>query len=278
MSWFVPKTRESPQGGNAAPQETAPRAHIRTLAEMPAAIYAVGDVHGMRALYQELEARIVEDAATAGINGPKLIVLLGDLIDRGPDSAGLIDDLIAPAPTGFQCLVLRGNHDDKMRDFIANPGQHREWLGYGGDATLASYGLKPDPIHGFNLSPRKLENMVRSAIPETHARFLENLPYGLRVGDYFFCHAGINPETPITAQNPDALLWGDPERIDKAAGSLPVIVHGHIAIDDILITSRRINVDTGAYASGKLSAVRLQANATPFGLSAGESTRRQAEV
>ncbi|MEJ2037248.1 MAG: hypothetical protein P8X69_14930, partial [Maritimibacter sp.] len=95
----------------------------------------------------------------------------------------------------------------------------------------------------------------------------ENLPYGLRVGDYFFCHAGIDPECPITAQNPDALLWGDPARIDKASGSLPVIVHGHIAIDEILITSRRINIDTGAYASGKLSAVRLLVDVSPYGLS-----------
>ncbi len=238
-------------------------ARVLTLPALPTAVYAVGDVHGMRRLYAALEAEIVEDARTCGIDGPKLIVLLGDIVDRGPDSAGLIDDLLAPAPIGFQRLVLRGNHEDMMRAFLDNPGQHREWLGYGGDATLLSYGLSPDPTLGFDLPSHQLASMVRTAIPDRHRRFLEELPYGVQLGDYFLCHAGIDPDLPITAQRPEALLWGPPERCDHGPAEMPVIVHGHIPVTDPLISSRRINVDTGAYASGCLTAMRLVTNEAP---------------
>lgn len=257
---------------DTAASDTNP-AHILSLPEMPAAIYAVGDVHGMRALYSKLEARIISDAEENGIVDAKLILLLGDIVDRGPDSAGLIDDLLTPAPPGFQRLVLRGNHEDKMRAFLNSPGDHREWLGFGGDATLTSYGLQSDPDLGVDLPTRLLENFVRASIPEKHHEFLKTLPYGLRVGDYFFCHAGIDPSIPLHAQHPNTLLWGDPEKIDWASGGLPIIVHGHVPVAEIFISKHRINVDTGAYMSGKLSAVRFRAGESPVGLSVHSKSR-----
>jgi serine/threonine protein phosphatase 1 len=258
-------------GARPAPATVAdaPKARILSLRTPPAAIYAVGDVHGCRALYQRLEAMILQDAATQFISGPVLIVLLGDIVDRGPDSAGVIDDLQQPAPQGVQRLVLRGNHEEMMLRFLTDPGPNRDWLVFGGNETLASYGVMSDLENGFDLSPTRSAAMLETTIPAPHRAFLASLPYGLHVGEYFLCHAGIDPARPLSEQTPHDLIWGPPDRIDAAspAQNLPIIVHGHVIVPEVHLRPRRINVDTGAYISGKLSAVRLRPDEPPFVLS-----------
>lgn len=240
---------------------------LLTLETMPAAVYAVGDIHGCRQLYADLQAEIVADAKAAGAIGPKLIVLLGDIVDRGPATAGLINDVLASPPEGFQRIVLRGNHEDKMSSFLRGPARHRDWLGFGGAATLRSYGLHPDPDLDFDMPVSRLVMMLDAAIPDSHRQFLDSLPLGLRVGPYFLSHAGFDPDLALEDQDPDTLMWGDPSLVDRGGDSMPISVHGHVIVDAPLITPRRIDVDTGAYSSGRLSAVRLTQGEAPYALS-----------
>lgn len=259
------RTAASSDPERGAVTGAAPR--ILSLKQMPAAVYAIGDAHGCNALYRKLEHDIVNDAEASGITGPKLIVVLGDFVDRGPDSAGLLRHLLDPPPPGFQRVVLRGNHEDMMLAFLQDPAPARQWLHFGGTETLVSYGMHPDPEHGFARPVRHLKQMLDATIPAAHREFLTKLPYGLSVGGYFLCHAGIDPARSLAHQRPEDLLWGGGDKIDAAAGTFPVIVHGHVITEDVLLTSKRINVDTGAYESGKLSAVRLVEDMPPIVLS-----------
>lgn len=255
-----PSSSSGPEGGGA---------RILSLKTPPAALYAVGDVHGCRTLYHHLEQQILDDAAARAGDGPVLIVLLGDLVDRGPDSAGVISDMLRPAPDGVQRIALRGNHEDMMLRFMTDPVAKRDWLAFGGVATLASYGVMMDPEHGFDMAPARVANILQTAVPDSHRAYLGSLPFGLQVGGYFLCHAGIDPARSLSSQAPSDLIWGAPERIDTApnAPDLPIVVHGHVIVPDVHLGARRINVDTGAYVSGKLSAVRLVAGEPPFVLS-----------
>lgn len=246
-----------------APQPKGQTHRILALPRMPVAVYAIGDLHGCRQLYHALEAEIVADARARGLEGPKLIVSLGDVVDRGPDSAGLIADLMAPAPDGFRRVVLRGNHEDKMEAFLDDPDGHRIWLKFGGDATLRSYGLQPeDEDRGFDLPTSRLAAMIRTAIPDDHRAFLRGLPLALTLDRYILCHAGIDPARKVDAQDPDQLMWGDPALADGTEG-LPTVVHGHVITEAPLVTPARINIDTGAYLSGRLTAVCLTPDAAP---------------
>lgn len=238
-------------------QTQAPKTHrLLRLAKMPAAIYAVGDIHGCADLYDALEKKIVADGEK--LDGTKLIVSLGDVVDRGGASAAVIDRLMSPAPKGFKRLVLRGNHEDMMIKFMSDPDANRKWLDFGGTETLASYGLSPDPEVRFDLPASRLRHMMDAAIPESHRKFLKELPLALSVGPYRFAHASYDRDTPLEDQLPETLMWGAPQNAD--AGSADhVFVHGHVVVDKPFVSKKRINVDTGAYSSGVLSAVRLTA-------------------
>lgn len=269
MAGLLRRFLSRPQGASAGPETAMPTAaRILTLKRFPDAIYAVGDVHGCCTLYRQMEQQIIADAAQAGISGPKLIVLLGDVVDRGPDSAGMLHHLTSPPPEGFQRLVLRGNHEDMMLAFLSNPAASLRWLDFGGDQTLMSYGLHPEPEQGFAMRPSRLAHMLDTAIPQSHRDWLSALPMGLQVGDLVFAHAGLDPRQSLQEQDPAHLLWGDPEAFDTLAqGTELRLVHGHVIVPSVQLLERRINLDTGAYASGILSAVRLQQDAAPYILS-----------
>jgi serine/threonine protein phosphatase 1 len=237
-----------------------------TLDPMPAAVYAVGDLHGRLDLYLKLENLIVEDARLA--SDPKLVVLLGDVIDRGPQSAALVDHLIAPPPDGLQRLVLRGNHEDMFLKFCNDPARHRNWIDYGGSATLSSYGAKASNDRGFDLPAKRMLQIIAAYIPPSHLEFLRSLPISLTTGRYFLCHASIDPRRPLAEQSQHDLLFGDPARIDSH--DLPfTVVHGHVAVPEPIITTARIAIDTRAWHSGILTAVRLTHDEPPAILSAG---------
>lgn len=231
----------------AASQATALK-----LPTMPSALYAVGDLHGCLDLYRALETRILEDGAE--IPGPKLIVVLGDVIDRGPDTARIIDHLVSPMPAGWQRLVLRGNHEDMMLKFLAAPEDHYRWLDFGGHQTLLSYGLQPDSVCGFRLRANRVKQMVGAAIPKAHIAFLNQLPLSLEVGPFFLSHAGGNPQKPLAEQSSEDLMWGSPMQEHDTDY---IAVHGHILVPEAQVSGQRLNLDTGAYVSGILSGARL---------------------
>lgn len=219
-------------------QDSQPRPWI--IAEWPAVIYAVGDVHGRLDLLRLLEASIVSDAAN--IEGEKWIVLLGDYVDRGPYSAQLIDHLLSAPPAGFRRICVAGNHETAMLGFVDRPTLTSSWLQIGGDETLASYGLSLAQIS----RTRDLSSLIASHIPSEHVEFLRNLPAGLSVADTSFVHAA---ELEQNEGNKSAFLG--PER---------TIVHGHRVTQKAISQDRRINVDTGAYVFGRLTAVRMRSS------------------
>lgn len=220
-------------------------ARILRLDPMPAAIYAVGDVHGCDDLLRDLEAQIITHSAN--IAGQKLILLLGDMIDRGPGSAAVLDHLLSAPPDGFARMALRGNHEAMLLDFLRAPAPDAPWLRCGGIETLASYGQYPDPSGRFTGGAAQL--------PASHRAALENMPSALICGDYFFCHAGVDPARAPQAQLCRDLHWRANDTLQGWSGGC--IVHGHVPIATPYLGKARINLDTGAHRSGLLSAICL---------------------
>lgn len=239
-------------GGPALSGPPASQRQRLVAQEWPAAIYAVGDVHGCLAEMRALEGQIVEDGSA--IDGEKWIVYLGDYIDRGPASAGVLDHLTARAPAGFRRICLVGNHEVMALEFFRNPRPRADWLAFGGQETLASYGLS---LSALSTSLRANQALLQSHIPSEHIAFLEDLPLSLSVPGYAFVHAGIRPGVPLESQQEDDLLWI--REVFHEAPALPGlrIVHGHTPAAAPVLADARICLDTGAFATGILTAARL---------------------
>lgn len=233
------------------------------IAEFPAALYAIGDVHGCLDQLVQLEQRIIEDAA--GVVGEKLILMLGDYIDRGPFSAGVLDHLLRPLPEGFQRLCLAGNHERMLLGHFAKPSLQSDWLVNGGEETLTSYGISPDRYAAASMRLRG--QMLTSHIPQAHLDFLAALPMIITVPGYVFAHAGIRRGVALDRQEEEDLLW---MRHDPAAdwGSEDfILVYGHTVVAEPLVMRGRIGVDTGCFATGVLTALRLVEGEEPRFLS-----------
>jgi serine/threonine protein phosphatase 1 len=220
----------------------------------PAVIYAIGDVHGCLAELVELERLIIDDAA--GVDGPRLLVMLGDYIDRGPRSAQVLDHLIEPPPAGFTRVNLLGNHEQMLLDFLAAPRRADNWLEFGAEATLASYGADP-------LLAKKgavpAATALAAMMPREHIEFLEALPTLFTVPGYAFAHAGIAPGVPLDQQSDEDLIWIRKPFLDAPPRNDVVVVHGHTPGKEPVVTAARICVDTAAFATGRLTAVRIPA-------------------
>jgi serine/threonine protein phosphatase 1 len=220
-------------------------------------IYAIGDIHGERALLDQLLHRIAEDVAIRGAGQAATIIFMGDYIDRGPDSRGVLERLSAAPPPGMQWRFLRGNHEQALLDFLENPEATATWLRFGGVETLASYGVLAPP---GTLDPRRLRavaDMLAERLPPRHLAFLQASEMMVVIGDYVFVHAGIDPALPLDQQRPADLLWMREGFIDRPIGGNHVVVHGHTIVEAPLIAGNRIAIDTGAYATGQLTAVVL---------------------
>jgi serine/threonine protein phosphatase 1 len=219
-----------------------------------AAIYAIGDVHGRLDLLLRLEDAIVADAADRP--GRKLIVMLGDYVDRGPSSAQVLDHLMAPPAAGFARVCLAGNHEEMMLDFVRRPSSDADWLAYGGIETLMSYGLDRDEILLGMRSAAGLRRLA-AAIPQHHLDFVRGLPGMLTVPGYIFVHAGVRPGVAMEAQRDEDLFWIRHEFIGSEADFGGVVVHGHTPMRSAEITPNRIGIDTGAFATGVLTAAAI---------------------
>lgn len=221
-------------------------------------VYAVGDVHGMAELLRNLINRIGEDASFN--NTLKLVVFLGDLIDRGPDSYGVIEFLLAlqsNKEVAKSWVFLKGNHEQMLSDFLRDPLKHGNfWLRNGGDATLTSYGIdvQSDPT---SKQLTYLRDQFNERLPGQHSHFFKNQVSNFTLGDYFFCHAGVEAGQPLDKQTDAHLLWSRENPDDTAKPYEKIIVHGHQPVVVPVVGRYHINVDTGAYVTGCLTAVKL---------------------
>jgi serine/threonine protein phosphatase 1 len=221
-------------------------------------IYAVGDVHGRYDLLKDLLAQIAADRA-AGPEREPVLLFLGDYIDRGPESGLVLEAMVQLAardPAGV-CL-LKGNHEQGLLEFLDAPDRGGPWLSYGGRETLASYGVgAPDEADPASL--RQARDALLAAMPASHLRLLQTLEAMAVSGGYVFAHAGVAPGRPLTAQREADLLWIRKDFLDASRPCAKVVVHGHTwrSADPELLDGR-IGVDTGAYETGVLTAVRLE--------------------
>jgi len=217
-------------------------------------VYAVGDIHGCLIELDSLLATILNDAA--GYDGERQLVFLGDYVDRGPDSRGVLDRLLAP-PEDFDPRYILGNHDQTFLDFLENPSLFRDWRDFGGRETLMSYGVTP-PRFDDEEAYSQARDKLRSAMPQSHLDFLRSLQYSVTIGSYHFVHAGVRPGVPLDRQSPEDLLWIRDEFLLSNTDHGKMIVHGHTPMEEPVKLSNRISVDTGVYATGKLTAAVLE--------------------
>lgn len=240
------------------PRTSAAFENQLSLSEWPAAIYAIGDVHGCLDQLKELEQRIVSDSAAP--EGAKLIVMLGDYVDRGPSSAGVIDHLLRPLSDGFTRVLLAGNHEELMLNAIMGLGDEA-WLEFGGVETLRSYGV--DVVQYRSSRPRARQKLLESHVPHDHVALLVGLAISLQIENIVFAHAGIRRNVPIEQQDRNDLMWIRKEFHDAAPNDGFLVVHGHTPVAEPEMVPGRIGIDTGAFATGKLTAVRLSPGQAP---------------
>lgn len=215
-------------------------------------IYAIGDVHGRLDLLRRMHAEIAADRQRRKASD-WAVIHLGDYVDRGPDSMGVLDFLVEATEADPRVVALAGNHDVGLLAFLAEPDPNSLFARYGGRETAASYGVALDLSNDDSVQASRRQ--LVAAMPRRHVEFLLDLQFSASFGDFFFCHAGIRPGVALVDQTPQDLTWVR-EPFLRFAGLHPkVIVHGHTPAPQAEVMNNRVNVDTGAFASGKLSAL-----------------------
>lgn len=225
-------------------------------------IYAVGDIHGCLHLLKDLWQRIRQDAR-ANPAEEHVEIFLGDYLDRGLDSYGVVEALSTPPPPGWQRVCLRGNHEQLMLDFLESPASLEFWRQNGGLETLASYGVDVSRTRDMSQAEAVAKELA-SKMPPHHLSFLRNLPVYLSIGQYFFVHAGVRPGVPLDRQRQEEMLWIRDAFLHSDMDFGKVVVHGHTPVETPQQRKNRINVDTGAYLTGKLSCAVLEGDSVRF--------------
>lgn len=240
---------------------------VRSVERRPDLLYVVGDIHGRKDLTDELHRLIDQDATSLGLQPH--VVYLGDLVDRGPASAQLLDMATGPAPRGWSQQFLAGNHELMMLGFLKKPKANLAWLDFGGTETLFSYGLKASEIEHIRRDPARSASLLKSYVPEEHIAFLEGLDTGLAYPGLLLVHAGIRPGTPIAEQSDLDLTRIKGEFLDSDVDHGMIVIHGHSIVKFPEVLPNRIAIDTGAYATGVLTALRLAPGQRPAFLQTG---------
>ena len=218
-------------------------------------IYAIGDIHGRVDLLDRVLKRIDADLATNPV-AHGIEVFLGDYIDRGPASRQVLDRLVARSRT-HRTVFLKGNHETFITGFVTNPRTLGDWQRLGGLETLMSYGIAPS-INADRAAQARLAAAFDQALPKSHRRFLGDLKSSFTCGDFFFVHAGVRPGIPLAKQREEDLLWIRQEFLLCEEDFSKIIVHGHTPVPQPDIRPNRINIDTGAYATGNLTCLMLE--------------------
>jgi serine/threonine protein phosphatase 1 len=218
--------------------------------------YAVGDVHGRLDLLDRLLAQIEADVARRPARHV-LLIMLGDLIDRGPDSRGVVERLRTYRHDAIKPYFLTGNHEEVLlRILNSERGVLADWLKYGGAECLVSYGCDPATLDAGN--ERAALATIAGAIPRDHANFLASFVDTLRFGDYVFVHAGIRPGVDLSLQSQSDLRWIRSPFLESEEDHGVVVVHGHSINPIVEQLPNRIGIDTGAYRTGVLTALALE--------------------
>ena len=224
-----------------------------------AVVYAIGDVHGQGDLIHDLLQHIISvEVKGQASERPPILIGLGDYIDRGPHSKYVIEVLISlrrykRVETHFLC----GNHEDAMLSFLDGRSDGVSWLDFGGAETLLSYGVTPPSTRG----PEEMDAVrlaLREAAPEEHLELLRSLEKSFTIGDYFFAHAGAAPGVALADQAAEDLMWIRGPFLNSRKAFEKVVVHGHSPAAEVHADFRRIGIDTGAYVTGTLTALRLE--------------------
>lgn len=218
-------------------------------------IYAVGDIHGCADLLDHVLAGI-DDHLASHADCRAIEVFLGDYVDRGPASRTVIDRLIERS-LRREVVCLKGNHETFILKFLQDPSMLPYWQNVGGAETLASYGLHPT----LNPDAAALAETVKSfaaSLPDRHHEFLTGLAPSFTCGDFFFAHAGVRPGVPLAQQREHDLLWIRDDFLLSKDDFGKLIVHGHTPVHEPDIRANRINIDTGAYATGRLTCLVIE--------------------
>jgi serine/threonine protein phosphatase 1 len=234
----------------------------RPAPELPAGerVYAIGDIHGCNTLLIDLLAQIDADDA-ARPPAQTTIIFLGDLMDRGPDSAGVINTAMAyrdsAEAAGKSVRFLMGNHEEMYLESVSGSASAlRYFLKYGGKETVLSYGMTPEDYDALSFD--ELAETLLTLVPREHADFVRDFEECIIIGDYAFVHAGVRPGVAMEDQKPKDMRWIREQFLESHAAHDKMIVFGHTIFDDVDMADNRIGIDTGAYRTGILSAIALE--------------------
>jgi serine/threonine protein phosphatase 1 len=224
-------------------------------------VFAIGDIHGRVDLLRQVAEKIDADLRDRPV-ARSLRIFLGDYIDRGPHSRAVIDELIAIGQRD-DAVFIRGNHETLVGEFLRDPSMLSAWRTLGGLETLVSYGvvspLQPDAAQQVGIA-----RAFREALPDSHVDFLAHLKTWFGVGDIFFVHAGVRPGVPLTSQAEHDLIWIRDDFLQHRGTFGKLVVHGHTPVHTPEVHPNRINIDTGAYATGQLTCLWIEADRFGF--------------
>lgn len=219
-------------------------------------VYAVGDIHGRADLLVRLHRKIAADAAGAA-GGRCIVVYVGDYVDRGPDTCGVIDELLGETLAGFERVFLKGNHEDFLTRFLADGSMGDVWFMNGGIETLESYGIDMAPwvwdAHGLE----SVQKLMHERMGPGHLEFFRTLELYRVIGDYIFVHAGLRPGVPLDRQDPRDFMWIRHEFLESRDSFGGIVVHGHTPFPEPEVRANRIGIDTKAWQSGHLTCLVL---------------------
>jgi serine/threonine protein phosphatase 1 len=229
------------------------------------AVYAIGDVHGRLDLLDDLLVRIRQDADQHASDSARSLVFLGDYVDRGSESRGVVERVLIDPLPGFTTVRLMGNHEEAMLAFLDGESDGLDWLSFGGLETLMSYGVPLRSLPHTQEAVTALREALAEAVPAGHVKFLRACVLHYSVGDYVFVHAGVRPGISLERQTSTDLMWIRDDFL-RARIPLPnhVVVHGHTICDLPQNRGHRINIDTGAFVSGRLTCLVLRGRERRF--------------
>jgi serine/threonine protein phosphatase 1 len=223
-------------------------------------VYAIGDVHGCYELLRDVLASLAADYAERARGRRPIVIFLGDYVDRGPHSARVMEALVwLQRRTDLEIHFLKGNHEQALLEFLDAPERGGPWMEFGGAETLLSYGVEPPAAEAPPNAYVQARDELAERMPASHLRLLLGLEIMVMVGDYAFVHAGIRPGVALEDQAESDLLWIRRGFVDQPGPFGKVVVHGHTWLSEQpQLGEHRLGLDTGAYATGVLTAARIE--------------------